>query len=104
MGSQAGDVLQRAILVVVQAELGRLHRDLAVQPARPDRIEDPDVVVRDGIRGGQALEILPELRVHGPDARGLQRRRGVQRGVHGLAGHEPTDGPLHERTSVAGGP
>ncbi len=96
MGREAREMGQRAVLVDVQPELGRLDRDLPGQATCLDRVEHGDVVVGHRVRLGEALEVLAELRVHRPDACGLQGCCGIERGLHRLAGHEPADGPAHE--------
>ena len=67
-----------------------------VEAARLDGVEHGDVVVGHRVRLGDALEVLAELRVHRPDAGGLQGRGGIERGLHRLARHEPADRPAHE--------
>ena len=71
---------ERPVLVVVEPELGRLDRDLAVETAGLDLVEDVDVVVGDGVGLGEARQVLAEPRVQRRDAGGLERRGGVERG------------------------
>ena len=112
MLGQAEDVREAGGRVVVETELGRLDRDLAVDPGGHDPVGQLEVVGRDLIGLGQALEVLAEPRVERGDAGRLERERRLERVVQGLAGHEPPHRPAHEpeagqvglQPAVPGGP
>ncbi len=55
------------------------------------------VVVGDGLRVGQVIEVLAEVGDQDADACRLERFRGGQRFLHRLARHETPDGPARER-------
>ena len=98
--------------VVVEAELGRLDRQLAGDPGRHDLVHRLDVVVGDLVGRGQVLEVLAEPRVHRADPRRLERQSRRQRVLERLARHESADGAAHEpesrqallEPSIAGSP
>ena len=73
------EVRQAGVDVVVEPELGRLHRDLAVDPGGHDLVDRGDVVVGDLVGRGQVLEVLAEPRVHRPDSGRLERDGGPER-------------------------
>ena len=93
-------------------ELGRLDRDLAVDPGGDDLVDGLDVVVGDLVGLGQVLEVLAEPGVHRPDSGRLEREGRRERVGQRLARHEPADGPAHEpdpgqaflQPSIPGGP
>ena len=82
--------------VLVQAELGRLHGDLAAHARRLDPVEDLEVVGDDRLGLGEALEVLAEAGIHRRDASPLEGNGGRERVTEGLAGHESAHGSLHE--------
>ena len=68
-----------------------------VIPAADDLVDRLEVVGGDLLGRGQVLEVLAEPRVQRPDAGRLERQRGGQGILEGLARHEPADRPPHER-------
>ena len=93
---EAADVLERPLRVEVEPELGQLDRDLAVELAFAMSIEQPEVVVRDGIRLLAPRDVLAEPSEHRRDALGLERVGGCEGRGSVLAGHEPEHGPSGE--------
>jgi hypothetical protein len=93
MLGEAEDVRDTGGGVVVEAQLRGLDRDLAVDPGRHDPVGQLEVMGHDRIRLGQALEVLAESRIERRDPGRLKRPSRLERVVHGLAGHEPPDGP-----------
>ena len=75
MLGQAHEVLEADLGIVIESELGRLDRDLAVDPGGHDLVDRVDVVRRDLVRRGEVLEVLAEARIHRADPDGLERRR-----------------------------
>jgi hypothetical protein len=69
------EVRQADLGIVVEPELGGLDRDLAADAGRLDAIEQLQVVGRDVVGLGQALEVLTEAGVQRDDALGLERPR-----------------------------
>ena len=87
---------QAGVGVVIEAELGRLDGDLAVDAGGLDPVDQRPVVRGDLVRLREALEVLAEARVERADAGGLEGDGRGQRVIHRLAGHEPADGTPHE--------
>ena len=88
---------QAGVGVVIEAKLGRLDGDLAVDAGGLDPVDERPVVRGDLVGLREALEVLAEPRVERTDAGGLEGGGRVQRVLHRFAGHEPPDGAPHER-------
>ena len=106
------EMAEAQVGVEVEAELGRLDRDLAGDARRHDPVDGIEVVGGDLIRLVHVFQVLAKPRVQRGDAGRLQRQ-GRRQGVRErLAGHESTHGTAHEselrepflQPSIAGGP
>ncbi len=76
-------MLERPIHVEVEAELGQLDRDLAVEAARRDRVEEAEVVLRDRVGLVGTGHVLAETGEHRRDALVPELVRGRERGLGG---------------------
>ena len=89
-------VLERPLDIEIEAELGQLHADLAIEPSLVDLVHDAEVVGRHLVGLLDVGEVLAEARVEGSDPLDLKGRAGGHGAVCRLAGHEPPDCPLRE--------
>ena len=97
--SRAAQSLQRGVRVQVEAEMRGLHRDLGVEASLLDQVEEPQVVLDDGVGVGRVLDVLAEdVNVAGIPFRRESFRR-LERILHPLAGHESRDDRADEPES-----
>ena len=96
---EAAQSLERLLRVEVQTQVRRLHGDLGVETSPFDQVEEPEVVLRDGIGVGRALDVLPQERERHRDAFRRKSFRGLEGVLHRLAGHEAPDGRADEPES-----
>ena len=93
---EVAESLQRGLRVLVEPQVGRLHRDLGVEPALSDQVEEPPVVLDDLLGVGRAADALAEERERRRDAVLRETGRRVEAVLHPLAGHESGDGRADE--------
>ncbi len=93
---EAAQSLERLLRVEVQTQVRRLHGDLGVETSPFDQVEEPEVVLRDGIGVGRALDVLAQERERHRDPFRRKSFRGLEGVLHRLAGHEAPDGRADE--------
>jgi hypothetical protein len=84
------------VRIEVEAELGQLHADLAVDAALVNALQRIEVVRGDRIGFGGVGQVLAEVGEDGADAVGGQPLRRFQRIGELLAGHESSNGASSE--------
>ncbi len=92
---EAVEVLEGDRLIEVETELGELERDLDVEAAGGDLIEERVVRVGDHLRLRKVREVLAQQREDPVDAPPLVDRRGRQGVLRRLAGHEASGRAPH---------
>src|SRR4029079_7774343 len=95
-GGESLRVCEGALDVDVVAELGELDADLAVQAARLDVVEEPDIVLGDRVGLVHVRDVLAEPGELAGDALGLEPCRRVEGAPRVFAGHEPAHGAARE--------
>ncbi len=93
MAGQRVEVLEGRGGVEVEAELRELERDLAVETASGDLVDERVVGVGDGHRLGKVRQVLAQQREDAIDAPRLMGHGGVDGILGRLAGHEPPGRP-----------
>src|SRR5207247_7250582 len=93
---QASGMRQGAVAVEVVAELRKLDAHLAVERSLPDVVEQPEVMLDDGLALFARGDVLAEAGELAGDALGLESRGRLERALGVLAGHEPPDRPPRE--------
>ena len=89
-------MLERSLDVEVEAELGELDADLAVEVALAKVVHHAQVVGRNGIRLIDPGQVLAEAGVERADSLDLELRARPEGAFSVLAGHEAAHGALGE--------
>src|SRR6266550_2322778 len=93
---QGQHVLHARAAVAVEAEVRELDGNLRRQLAALDLVEHSEVMIPHRFRFAATRYLLTQLREHAAETGLAELRRGVERRVERLAGHEAARGSLEE--------
>src|SRR6202041_2505801 len=82
--------------IQIEAKLRKLYGHFGGQTGRTDALQNVEVVIRDRLRLGAALNVFAELRDEGSDALFCQLERGRESVVNRFTRHEAGDGAAQE--------